>query len=341
MKTHWGVNWKNGMKISSEHFLKERLHHNFMTSLVQNAMTTDYKYGLIEHPVYENLKYSLYNNRFTIESCYGISRGGVLLFVNEQNNKKINSLQLQSIRSEYKSGDVIQIYIRLLTDTIQEFGIIDGEAFPANYPDASYNYQLEYYGADTALDNDNLSFVLPIAQLIVKQDGIDITQDYIPPVYHTRASDKLMEYHRKFNEFNFELARLNSTIAQNIGGDAHGNFRKANILVLTNTLGVFIADQLDQFTYKYQNESPLEMFLFFRKISRLINASLINMQNRSEMVKLMGEWSGISEADFLSKLNEINSIEYTHNDVKRSMDVINRFVVMMNKLFLKIGESNF
>lgn len=336
----WAVNWKNGMKINSDHFLKERIHHSFKQSISSMAFLNDYNFGLIHYPGINNLSYKLYNNRITIDSCLAITRGGWLIHISDENNRKIESLETERIREHSAVGDLVQVFVRCIPDKINEFGVIDGESFPANYPDASCSYALEFQSLEDVVDVENYSFIFPIALLKVSQNGVDIVDGYVPPSTCMKASEELKEYFDSYNQMNFKLARTTSIIAQNLSATSHSSYLKSNIKSLCQNINLFLADQLDHFMISSIYESPLNIFLFYKRLSRLINASLVNMENRSEMLGMMAEWAGIEGKELKKVMDDIGSINYNHLNIKESFDNIESYIKMIDKIFENLSKSN-
>lgn len=339
-KAKWAVNWKDGMKINSDHFTKERVYNLYAQSLSTASHLTDNNFGLIHYPGVKNLSFKLYNNRITIESCYGITRGGWTVFINEENNRRIESLQIDKLRQESSSGDKIQVFIRVLPDDVNEFGVINGEAFPVSYPDASCSYRIEYQSADSKIDTESQAMLLPFAQLDVLQNGVELNNDYIPPVTTVNANEKLMDYYHNLNKLNFSLTRTISTIAQNLSSSMHSSYVNHNLKELANTLSIFQADQLDIFTLKIPDSPPIDLFLYYKRFSRLINAALVNMENRSEMVGMMSEWASISSTEFMKIMNNMGGLEFNHQEVASSLRSIEMYIQMMDKMFTNMSNAN-
>ena len=340
MKSNWGVNWKNGMKINSDHFLKERLHNAFYQSMAAKASVNENNFGLIHYPGVKSLSFKLYNNRISMDSCFGMTRGGWVVYINEENNRKIESLETEAIRRQASPGDRIQVYVKIIPNQANEFGVIDGEAFPVNYPDASFSYKIEYQSASDAVDADNLNLMLPFAMLKVSQSGIDLDPEYIPPSMSIRADEKLMGFYNRYNETNFKMARTTSVVAQNLAPSSHSSYVRNNIKNLCQNLTVFLADQLDTFMIKSPDESPVNVFLFYKRMSRIINASLANMENRSEMVSLLAEWSEQESKEFMQLMNDVGSINYNHMDIYNSFQVIENYMQVIEKLFENLSSAN-
>jgi len=341
MKVFWGVNWKNGMKLSNADLLNQKVHHDFKQSLSIGSSLSNYKYGLFDLPGFKGLEYQIYNNRFTIDHCLAVTRGGWVMMLNDDNKQKIESLDLTKIRKEFAVGDLATIYLRLHPGEFVDFGTIKDETFPAFYPNSSYRYSLEYLLSTNEVDQYNSNFVLPITQLNIAQDGIDIVDGYIPPLLKVTGSTKMLEHHSYFNQFNFELAKYTSQIAQKLVGKAHKNALSANIFQLSQQLAVFLSDQLDYFGIKYKEDSPLEIVLFYKKLSRMIFAALANMANREQTVNQMAEWTGSSVNDFTGILNNVSSgLQYDHLDINHSVIELKKFTELIRNLFKKISVTN-
>ena len=340
MKTFWGVNWKNGMKINNSHFIKERAHQAFLNSLLLRANLANYKYGISFQNGFEGLNYQIYNNRFSIDSCFGISRCGFLFYIDNESNKNIESLQIDKIRSECKADDIVQIYLKSDLEDVNEFGTIDSESFPASFPNSTFKYSLIYHTVTSNEHPPEIDELLPIAQLKVNQDGIEEIANYIPPSMTMSANEHLLKKHSELNQINFRLAKNISLTLQKLSKNAHQSIVVSNLINLADRLVFFFAENLDAFNSVYLDQSPIETYLFYKKINRIINAALANMSNRSEMVNLMASWAEIPSENFLDSLNEIVATEYSHMNLNRNFNSILSFVTIVDQLFSKTPEIN-
>lgn len=341
MEAKWGVNWKNGMKISRDQFIKERSFTAFRSSLTNSLNVDDHRFGVFSLPGQKNLNYLFYNNQLAVENCIAISRFGWLIYVNEENSKKIQTIDLLKLRSEFENGDKVQVYMSICPDEDVEFGHADGASFPIISPNASFKYELKYMAMKNAMAMDSMKLNVPIMSLVIKDDGVEVNEEYVPPVFNVSANPKLTEWHKSLADFNFDLARWNNAISQTMARDAHSNFVKANLVDFSRRISFFLADQMDVFNSNFKFSSPVEIYLFYKRLNRLINASIVNMTNNQESLNQIGQLTNLPTPDLMAGFEMMNSLDYNHLNLHSVVKTINQYKTFMTNVFSKLSKANF
>lgn len=339
MKTYWAVNWKDGMKVESSQFEQERTYTNDKIRLANAINLTDYNFGLFNDEANTYFQYEINGSQLRINYCKAITRFGWMININDENASSLPGVSLEQLVKEYDEGDVIQLYIRIHPTESFGFGDIDEQEFPYRLPEASVKYDLEFMNLNNALPVDHLITSLPVLQIRRVINGYEIVSKYIPPCCTLNAFKELKGWHHELNNFNFEWAKLNSSTAQELMMKGEQSFITNNIQQLTSKLATFIADVLDDFTYNNINRSPLETFLFYKKIGRLFSAVLGNMDNKREMVQLFADKTNHSIENFLASLNKLNGLEYNHLNIREVKDTIDEYTKMMIILFRRLNED--
>ena len=337
----WGVNWKDGMKINADHFKKEREHLISLLNVYASINIDNSNFGLIGDNISLDLRYSISNNEFVIEQIFAISRKGTLAFVNEENVSTVGKIKLKDIIQDYDDGQVAQIYIKVDNSKVYEFGSIDDEEFPIRYPHISPVITLEHMKLDYALYIDSLDSHIPIAQLINVNGKMIVDEAYIPPVRTCMSNKKLRDKHQELSNLNFQLAGMNSEIAQKISGKSHSSYLKSNILILSTQMAFFLANYMDEFNDEYILQSPKMMVTFYKKMSRIINACLISMQKKEKIIQYMADWTGLTPQEFIDHLDAMNEFYYNHLNIKESIANINNFTDIISKLFERLKDLNY
>ena len=341
MNKKWGTNWIDGMKVSSDHFKHDRTylleHSKEALSLVLN----DNAFGIHNRLESDYYKFSVIDEMFSIHRIKAVSRTGYLYLVNDINNEHLQPLSLKSINEKYENGDTVQLYLKVDTGNWEEIGEIKEDDFPIRRPYSSYRFTVEDMNLSAAMDIKSLDTLLPVAQFM-KANGVLMQKtNYIPPVLTVRSNKVLRDLHYSWAEFNFGLANLNSVTAQKISDTQHGSFLRSNILILSTQMAFFLADQIDEFNESYSDRSPHYMVIFYKKMARIINASLIAMKNRERIIQYMADWTDNTPQGFLEKIEEMNDLSYSHLDIISSIDTVKDFIQTIRTLFTRLTELNY
>ena len=337
----WGVNWKDGMKVSSNHFMSDR---NFLIEHdkeVLSFLLGDNKFGIQNRSEADEFRYSIIDEKVSIQQLKAVSRSGYMFLINELIAPNITPLSLKEINGKYENNDIIQVYVKVDISEFLDFGEVGEDEFPMRKPFASYSYKIEDMNITAALDVKSLDSYLPFAQFFKANGVIMQKTNYIPPVFNVGSDKTLKDLHFKWAEFNFELANLNSVTAQKVSDSSHGSFLKANILILSTQMAFFLADQIDEFNECYLDQSPHQMVVFYKKMARVINASLIAMKNRERIIQYMADWTDNTPQGFLEKIEEMNDLVYDHLQISESIEVVKNFISTVRSLFNRLTELNY
>jgi len=337
----WGVNWMDGMKVSSGHFEADRTFLIEHDKEVLSFLVNDNKFGIHTRSESDEFKYSVIDEKVSVQQLKAVSRSGYMFLIDEKNAPNINSLSLKEINGNYENNDVIQIYIKVELNEFNSFGEVKEDEFPMRKPYASYSYKLEDMNIAAALDVKSLDSYLPFAQFF-KANGVLMQKtNYIPPVFNVRSDKTLKGLHFNWAEFNFELANLNSVTAQKVSDSSHGSFLRSNILILSTQMAFFLADQIDEFNESYLDRSPHQMVIFYKKMARVINASLIAMKNRERIIQYMADWTDNTPQGFLEKIEEMNDLNYNHLMINEAIETVKNFIGTVRSLFNRLTELNY
>lgn len=340
MKKYNAINWKDGMKIKGEHFRQQRRYFLSELAASNRKFLNDNRFGVDGHSTADYPSYSLRDNKIYLNHLKAVTRSGHTIDVNNANKEYTPLLDLSEYLAKTNDGSVLQIYAKIDHEKEIEQGEIDPEEYPLRMPYVNSAITLEAMDLQHALNIKNLDVYLPIAQ-IKKQNHIFLeVNDYVPPVLKTSAHIKTAEWWNKFATYNFQIAGQNNQTSQRFSSNGSTDITSKNIALLSREIAFFFADKLDKFIYKLPDESPLEMFLFYKEFNRMFNAVLANMQRQQSMLKIFADWTSSSTNDFIEKIENINNLEYDHLDIHSAFKKINAFIEMMSTLFERISTLN-
>ncbi len=331
MKDYPAVNWKNGMKIESDHFIQERDHIRAFSELVNQINLNPYNFGIYHSSTVPQLKIRVVDFNFQLIEILAVSKDGNIVY----NGKEDELLEFSLKDYDLESKTVYQIYA-YNSDADQEYGDIDEEEFPVRFPNVKKKIEIEFATKDQLDTFNNKPGRVAIGQIEIEGNSVKIIDKYIPPVNSLRAHEKLSEIHATLDEYNFELARLNNALSQKSQFANKELFTNRNIHQLSSNITLFIADKLDVFRYELIDKSPMHVFLYYKKLARLISALLAAMINQEQMITQFSQAVNIAPTEFMAAINEMNMLEYDHDNISENLKSVLNFIEFILRLFRNI-----
>jgi hypothetical protein len=336
----WGVNWQDGMKICAENFLDERRYSADLMSKYAQYFVNDFNFGKLntDHdlPLYLIKDDTLYIRRFE-----GITRGGQFILINEGNADAIEGISLKSLEQRYSPDDRITIILRLNVNNELVFGHPDTDEMPFRQPHSIFEILVEHI-AEKNLSNQSLSDTsLPILQLVRTQRGVVVDESYIPPVAFVRAHREMLAWFYELVNINYNIAALNAETIQRLSSESHSSYLRSSATVLCTQMAFFLANNMDEFADEFAGKSPYAILSFYKKMGRVINASLVAMNNRERVIQYMADWTASTPEGFLEKLDALNEIDYNHANLISINGQIREFTKLVQNLFSKLSTLNY
>lgn len=256
MKHHFQVNWVNGMKITSNHFIELENHfvHRIQNSL--KGMVTPFSYGLLpgDNSGWDIPKFSISFNENKLRSLTSFSAvtpEGFLIEIPA--NLEFSLAKPITEASSYYLIISIKPFDRV------PFGLLNEEEKPLRFPDSIAEYQFQLVARDVSTLHTVGDCVVPVGKFF--RSNFEEDKSYIPPCSRVNAHPALMEMynslHAVFNDL--EKKVLEMLGEQNI----------SNRIMLVNLLNFFSEHKI-AFDWHMLYQPPIYTFEMVNQLARTI-----------------------------------------------------------------------
>jgi len=299
MKQHFQVNWINGMKVGSSHFIELENHFINRTQLLTKGSITPVSYGILPSDDKEKSiqRYTLHWNEEKIgfnRDLLALTPDGFLVQIPA--NSSFNIFKPADGASQYYLVLTVDPYIRM------PYGEINEQEIPVRYPFALPDYKFQFLPVTDNVSNVLGNTILPIA----KYSGSTLEEDpnFIPPSASIQSHPELTRY---YNEVVDVLLKLEKTTQ---------NLLCARVIahkpLLLNLLE-FYSQNKPSLLWYVPYQSPV---FLFEKIVQV--AGILYNYNEYEL-------KTTKEDEMKTILSKILSLKYNHLDIAMAIRICRTF----------------
>jgi hypothetical protein len=347
------VNWVDGMKLSSDHFVATDLYYQDFVRDANSIHINKFNYGLlppfagqrVSHDI-EIIEKATNYIEVKVKHCNAITAEGCRIDIPYSTNPDEQISYTHYFSNENPDYVKTSLYNILLTVNPFErvpSGTPDPEDIPPRYPSISKKYAIAILPATDTAPGRADSYYLTIGQLFAENGHISINQDYIPPSAAMTSHPSLMRYYDLFgmqiNELQLAAFKI---IDKTSNRDAITPLGK-NIRMLSEKLLDYIA----QIFYTYRNIgfqlSPVQIAGYGSNLAHVFftGIKLIESKEREEMLKYFYEWRDVTPGNFEELLAKTIELIYDHQRINEAMKETEDFLKVMIALWNKLGTLEY
>lgn len=256
MKEFLQVNWVNGMRISSNHFIDMENHFVHRGQISMKSFVNPLNYGLMEgeESSSQRPKFSLMFNENKIKTLNGfraLTSDGYLVEIPSG-----HEFALAKPTTEAKS-----YYLLLSIRPFERvpFGLLNEEEKPLRFPNTIPEFQFHLTSKEISVGHHFGGGVLPVGKYF--RSNFEEDKNYIPPCTTVSAHPKLIEFYDKMKIMlnDLEKAVLEMLAIPKIG----------NRYMLLNLVS-FLNEHKTAFDWRFFYAPPVLMFELINKLAKTI-----------------------------------------------------------------------
>jgi len=343
------VNWVDGMKISSSHFVNT---DNFIEELSRDGISLNLNsnnFGLLAP--FNGEKTSLDINvtarasnhlQIKISQCNAITANG--LRINIAPALLNQEYTFDHYFSQDNTTDNTETYYIILSVNPFErvpSGNPDPDEMPLRYPVMEKQYQVN---------------ILPASQIGVRggqylevgkfsriSGNIQLISSYIPPCTAIISHPNLISYYETFSNYLNEFQLLSFRIIDKITMRDSISAIGKNVKLLCDKMLDFIA----RIFYSYRNiiphQPPIHLIGCFSEMAHLFFSAVKSIAGaeREELLKYFYEWKDVTPGNFEELLAKSIEIIYNHHDIQSAMQTIDEFLKILIALWNKLSSLEY
>jgi hypothetical protein len=348
------VNWTDGMKINKTHLVAERNALQQQAVFAAGSHLTSINYGLLP-PVAEGQKscslfVSLDNQQYVqvrLASCRAVTPGGIMINIEEQGtaataDTKVPDLSIPFADLKNKSA----VYFVVLTVNIYDrvpTGLADPDEIPPRLPYSAPKYSLSLVPKQDLAGQKAGLYQLALSRIFIKENKLQVDEDYIPPCVATASHPDLMEIYYSLEEFMAKMELYSIQITQKIQQKKQVNEMALIVQWLCNNIIQHQSLHFTWFRWAAKHQPPSFMLSFTASLARLIKNSLDVYVNagKEELMTYLVEWCELSQGRLETVITDLGNHNYLHEDINAAVSKVAAFTQTVSSLFYKLSKLDY
>lgn len=343
------VNWVDGMKISSGHFVQT---DNFIQDVIRDSnsvMLTSNNFGLLAPFDGENTSLDIQiterasnHIQVKIRQCNAITAEGYRIHISPAMLGQ--ELEFNHYFNQEAPTDAVETFFIILTVNPHErvaVGKPDAEETPLRYPEVDNFYGITILPA--AQINAKNNHYLEVGKLNRSASGIQLITDYIPPCAAILSHPDLVKYYEIFSNQLNEFQLLSFRIIDKITSKDTISPIGRNVKLLCDKMLDYIA----RIYFSYRNvafqQTPLVLVGYFSEMAHIFFSTVKSIAGteREELLKYFYEWKDVTPGNFEELLARLIEVVYNHHDIRSSMVTVDEFLRVIIALWNKLSTLEY
>jgi hypothetical protein len=345
------VNWTDGMKLSSAHFVATDLYSQDLVRDARSLLLTNYSYGLlppfagqrVSHDV-EVIEKATNHVEIKVRLCNAITAEGCRIDI-DGSADYADQLTFSHYFKESSDGRSIVYNIVLAVNPFERVpsGQLDPEDNPPRYPDISKGYRIFLLPVAGMAPKTTEGYSLVVGQLLLANGKITVNNSYIPPSSSIISHPALVRYYEQFSVLMNDLQLAAFTIIDKTMGKEAITVLGKNIRLISEKM----LDYLAQIFFSYRNlgyqQSPIYLAGCFSNLAHVFFTGIkhIEAKEREEMLKYFYEWRDVTPGNFEELLARTIELIYSHQDINAAMSLIEEFLKVITALWKKLATLEY
>ncbi|ACU62300.1 hypothetical protein [Chitinophaga pinensis] len=345
------VNWVDGMKLSSTHFVDTDQHHQDIVRDARSLVLTSYNYGILppfagQRSAYdiEIMEKATNHVEISVRVLNAITAEGNRIDIDGAGSLQ-HQLHYGHYFQENSEGRTISYNVILSVNPFERVpaGIPDPEDNPPRYPEVAKGYTISLLPtaaiAPKAADSNSLT----IGQIHVSNGRITVNNNYIPPSSTVLSHPVLIRYYEQFSALMNDLQLSAFTIIDKTTGKESVTPLGKNIRLVSEKM----LDYLAQVFFSYRNlgyqQAPVYLAQCFSGLAHVFFTGIrhIAAKEREEMLKYFYEWRDVTPGNFEELLARAIELIYDHQDIYASVSLIEEFLKVVTALWKKLSTLEY
>ncbi|MET4080720.1 hypothetical protein ABIB40_000664 [Pedobacter sp. UYP30] len=341
------VNWIDGMKISSGHFVNTDQFIQDINRDTASLFINKNNFGLL--PPFKGETKSLNleilaraSNHLHIKlnGCNAINSDGMHISIGGSTEGYTFDHYFKQDNASDSDGTYFVILSVNPFDRIAS-GVPDPDETPLRYPEIENNYKISIVPAGQINGKTNDYF--EVGKFVKSGDNIQIDSNFIPACTSVVSHPALIGYYENFGSYLNEFQLLSFRIIDKITSKENISPIGKNVKSLCDSMVNFVARIYFSYRNDAQYRTPVFLVNYFSEMAHLFFTSIksISGAEREELLKYFYEWKDVTPGNFEELLSRLIEHVYQHHDIQSSMQLIDEFMKVMIALWTKLSSLEY
>lgn len=341
------VNWIDGMKISSDHFIST---DNFIHDIVRDSNSlqlNNHNFGLLPPVINESAALDIQITerasnqvQIKINHCNAVTADGHRIDISRTGPE----LLFTHYFGQDNTVENSETYYVLLTVNPFErvaSGNPDPEEIPLRYPEVDKQYNITIIPASQV--NIRNSHFLEVGKFIKNGNNLQTDISFIPPCTSILSHPELVKYYENFSNQLNNLQLLSFRILDKITSKESVSTIGKNVKILCEKMLEYIA----RIYFSYRNivyqQPPVYLVSCFSEMAHIFFSTVKSIPGaeREELLKYFYEWKDVTPGNFEELLARLIEVVYNHHDISASMITVDEFLRVIVALWNKLSSLEY
>lgn len=350
------VNWVDGMKINKTHFLDEQNARIQAQAIATGVHVNNINYGLLpavtgnHNPIklyinYDNQQQVIVN----LLSCRAVTPGGYVINIEQDDDndfdsfsEKIKGLSVPFAELKTKSQTYYVIlgvnpYKRIPTGDAAE------DEVPARIPFTLPQYQLSLLSEEDLQHKRVGLFHLVIGKFFIKEQNIQVDQNYIPPCVTSSSHPDLIDVFAGMEAFISKMELYCTQILQKIIIKKQQNDLAQIVQRICENLLQYTNTHAMVYRWSMLHMPPLHMLSVVASMARVLKNSLDQFlgSGKEELVNYFMEWCDLNQGELENLITNLTNHKYIHEDINNTVELTASFTKSISMLFHNLSRLEY
>lgn len=345
------VNWTDGIKLTKDHFIES--YFNSVDSIKNSVKMNihSYDYGLLGTPngmlsALEIETQTLTEERvvLALHSCSALTAGGCKI----EFSKEMYGGDYPTVTLESKNIDInnnLEFYVIIVVNPFEliPVGEPDPDVIPLHHPNVLPQISLKIVPKNQFNNGFLDAYFLLVSKIYWKNGSFIIDKKYTPAVSRIKYHKPLYDFHSKIAQILIGLRNYSIVINKKNRDKAQSNPLVRNTFLLSNKVMDFVSQYTFQFSQIGEEQSPVYIVQKASILANYLSNELAIMEDtdKEKLLQYYYEWIDIKPSVFETTLGDVIAINYDHQDINASLDKVDFFMAVMDKLWKKLSDLEY
>ena len=343
------INWTNGTKLSSEHFIHSYLSQVERSVQMQAFSLTKFNFGLgkpetFEEAVYYQLSGTTPNSAvLELLHCEGITPSGYTISYDRQiyGTHAVCS-EAQNVE-EAKDGDLFYVLVSVAPFSRVPVGTPNPEVVPLHHPYALPKVKVHLVRQNTLNTSTEDVDYLIVGRYELNNGILKAEEDYIPPIQRLCYSKKAVIFQQNIIKVLERLYSYTQQMYRRNVSSIHRNPLADSSLLFCSAFQDFYTEHSFALKHLLSEESPCRLVEQFSILGQKLICVLTRMSENDyeRLLQYYYTWTDCSPADIEQAMGKLAGVSYSHIDIAKSFRAILHSLSLLERIFSRMSELEY
>lgn len=344
------INWTNGTKLTSEHFIHSHLYEVERASQIQAFSLTGFNFGLgkpepsEEEAIYYRLSGTTPNSAvIELLSCEGITPSGYRISYDSQLYGAHSVRSQEQNFEEAEDGDLFYVLVSVAPFKRIPVGRPDPEVVPLHHPYALPEVKVHLVKQE-ALNSgvDDVDYLI-VGRYLLSNGVLKSEEDYIPPIQRLGYSKKAEVFLQGVVKSLERLYSYSQQMYRKNVSNLHRIPLADSSLKLCSAFQDFYTEHNFAIRHLLQEESPCKLVEKGNILGQKLICALTRLSENDyeHLLQYYYTWTDCTPAEIEQELGQLAGVSYSHLDMAKSFRVLQRTLNMLERIFARMSELEY